>query len=125
MKTSRQFSTNLDAFLALGSWSPQNIKTEMYSFVTNAWTEVDDYPYGGKPTDGMRAYEMIYISEASSYFVIGGKSGEGELSQIARFGVLGSPPFATGQWYNAGKLNRGRVVSSRSSLFLPNKNGST
>ena len=94
----------------------------MYAFDTGEWTQVEDYPYG---EEWISAYEMIYILEASSYVVIGGTSRvvglPGYLSQIARFSVLGSPPFASGTWCDAGRLNHARGVSSRSLSLLPKK----
>ena len=102
----------------------------MYAFGTKAWTEVKDYPYGCGYDKEKRIsdYEMIYIPEASSYFVIGGTCGYdpaiGEVqifSRVARFGVSGSPPFARGTWYDAGHLNKERQVSFRSLLFVPKK----
>ena len=90
----------------------------MYAFGTKAWTEVKDYPYGcgSDKVKRISDYEMIYIPEASSYFVIGGVCSDSsgqvqQLSQVARFGVSGSQPSARGTWYEAGHLNTMRKVS--------------
>ena len=95
----------------------------MYAFGTGAWTEVEDYPYVEPGAKQISGYEMIYIPEASSFFVIGGEIGgrfDFDLSQVARFEVLGSPQFSSGTWYDVGQLNHARRVSSYS--FLPRFN---
>ena len=68
---------------------------------------LDDYPFarGNK----MCHYDMVFIDEISSYFVIGGYD-DGYLSQI---GML-----TNGVWSDAGQLNRGRTVRFRSCLYL-------
>ena len=73
----------------------------MFEFRTGKWMAVDDYPF---TSDVFISYEMIYIPEFLSYFVIGGADGTGiDMSQITM--------FTNGKWVNAGKLNLARVVS--------------
>ena len=88
-----------DGFLAVGSYSPNNAKAEVYDFGTGVWTTVQDYPYG----DGyIYIYNLIYVPATSAYYVIGG-SGGGARSTIGK--------FKNGAWSEAGQLNAPRYVS--------------
>ena len=93
------YELTLDGLFAVGSYSPANVKAELFNFGTGAWTTVDDYPFTS--SQGVTDFDMIYISETFSYFVIGGKSPS--LSQIAQ--------FKDGAWFDAGHLNSARAVS--------------
>ena len=98
----------LDGFLAVGSYSPNNVKAEVYEFGMDAWTIVEDYPYAaGFIVD----YDMVYIPATSAYYVIGGNDG-GDLSTIGM--------FKNGAWSEAGQLNTARQVSFFSFLFQNN-----
>ena len=96
----------LDQFLAVSSYDPFNIKTELYDYGTNGWSTSEDYPFGNG--DYVAFYDMLYIEELSAYFVIGGYS-SGDLATIAK--------FANGVWSSAGHLNSARDVSFCSFLF--------
>ena len=82
----------------------------MYTFETGLWTTVDDYPFLGPSGDYFIGYEMLYIPEMSSYFVIGGYS-RGTVSTFAK--------FKDGAWSEVGKLTTDRYVSFCSFLFSP------
>ena len=107
--------TTSDGFLAVGSDYPNNIKAELYGFGTGRWTAVSDYPYGcvSSHTPSVYRYDMVFIPEQKSYFVIGGHSHQSALSQIAR--------FTDGTWYDAGQLNSVRRVSFCSFFWLLKK----
>ena len=92
----------LDGFLAVGSYSPYNIKAEVYDFGTGDWTTVQDYPYGVSRRY-VAFYDMVYIPATSAYYVIGGYDGSDELSTIGMFN--------NGAWSKAGQLNEARRVS--------------
>ena len=85
--------------MAVGSYSPYNVKAELYDFVTDDWTTVQDYPYGA---GSITNYGMVYIPATSAYYVIGGNDG-GDLSTIGM--------FKNGAWSEAGQLNTARSVS--------------
>ena len=90
--------------MAVGSYSPYNIKAELYSFGTGAWKTVDDYPFGtGK---GVYGYEMVFIPKTKSYFVIGGATGSNGKNRVSDIAKL-----TNGKWTLAGKLNSARNVS--------------
>ena len=91
--------------MAVGFWSPGNVKAEVYDFGMNAWTIVQDYPYG--PYGFVYSYDMVYIPATSAYYVIGRYTG-GFLSTIGM--------FKNGAWSEAGQLNTARSVSF--SLFF-------
>ena len=106
-------SLTSDGFLAVGSWSPDNIKAELYAFDTNAWADVEDYPFvipGSRITD----YSMIFIPETSSYLVIGGTTFVDYVAVLSQIAI-----FANDTWYDAGRLNSVRRVSCRLLLFVP------
>ena len=85
--------------MAVGSYSPYNVKAEVYDFGMDAWTTVQDYPYG----DGyVNSYDMVYIPATSAYYVIGGYDG-------TRLKTIGM--FKNGAWSEAGQLNTARQVS--------------
>ena len=90
----------LDQFLAVGSYVPNNIKTELFDYGTNGWSTEADYPFGSG--EYVYAYDMLYIEELSAYFVIGGLSRD-YLATIAK--------FANGVWSSAGQLNQARHVT--------------
>ena len=97
----------LDGFLTVGSGNPYHKKAELYEFGTGAWLEVDDYPIEGTSVFN---YDMVFIPETSSYYVIGGQykgAGEesGPASQIGK--------FTNGFWSDAGQLKSVRIVSFR------------
>ena len=88
--------------MAVGSFSPYNNKAEVYDFVTDDWTTVQDYPYGD---EYVYNYDMVYVPATSAYYVIGGYDGS-ELKTIAM--------FKNGAWSEAGQLNTARSVSFNS-----------
>ena len=90
--------------MAVGSYSPYNVKAEVYDFGMDDWTSVQDYPYG---VGFVAYYDMVYVPATSAYYVIGGYDG-GSLSQIAK--------FKNGAWTEVGQLNTAREVSF--SLFF-------
>ena len=96
--------------MAVGSYSPANKKTELYKYDTDAWTTVDDYPFCDGT--GMGYYDMVYVSEMLSYFVIGGHdSNMNSMRQIAM--------YKDGAWSEAGQLNScERSVSFKLTLFV-------
>ena len=60
----------LDSILAVGSFNPSNVKTELYNSVTGSWTTMDDYPFFiGSTVNG---HDMVYIPATSAFYVIGG-----------------------------------------------------
>ena len=92
----------LDQFLAVGSYVPNNIKTELFDYGTNGWSTEADYPFGNG--EYVAYYDMLYIEELSAYFIIGGRSSNSnDLATIAK--------FANGVWSWAGQLNAMRNVS--------------
>ena len=90
-----------DGFLAVGSFDPSYKTAELYEFATGEWTELDDYPFGSSKS--FSDYDMVYIPEILSYFVIGGYDGFYPMSQIAR--------LTKGEWFDAGNLKTKRGVS--------------
>ena len=90
----------LDELLAVGSYSPNNKKTELYNFGSGSWKAVKDYPFTSGPR--ITDYDMVYIPEVLAFLVIGGYDGF-SLSQIGK--------LKDGQWSDAGKLNTARRVS--------------
>lgn len=90
----------LDALFAVGSNGPLHVKAELYYYGTGYWTTVNDYPYSSG--SGLYDYDMIFIDQLSSYFVIGGSNA---LTTIAK--------FHNGAWSNAGRLNAARDVYYR------------
>ena len=96
--------------MAVGSYSPSNKKTELYNFGTESWTTLDeDYPFCDGT--GMGYFDMVYVPEMLSFFVIGGlDSNMNYMRQIAM--------FKDDAWYNAGQLNSyGRSVSFELTFF--------
>ena len=91
----------------VGSVWPEHNKAEVYDFGMDAWTTVEDYPYGAE----FWGFDMVYVPATSAYYVIGGYDG-GSLSQIAK--------FKNGAWSRAGQLNTARSVSFYSFLVLNN-----
>ena len=85
--------------MAVGSSWPEHIKAELYDFGMDAWTPVQDYPYGA---EFIVDYDMVYIPATSAYYVIGGYGG-GYLSTIGM--------FKNGAWSEVGQLNTVRSVS--------------
>ena len=85
--------------MAVGSYSPKNVKAEVYDIGVDAWTIVQDYP---SDAEYVAYYDMVYVPALSAYYVIGGYSG-GFLSTIAM--------FKNGAWSEAGQLNTAREVS--------------
>ena len=88
--------------MAVGSYptSSANKKTELYKYDTDAWTTVDDYPFCDGT--GMGYFDMVYVSEMLSYFVIGGSCVDTSKSQrIMRQIAM----FKDGAWSEAGQLN--------------------
>ena len=92
--------------MAVGSWSPDHAKAELYDFGTGDWTIVQDYPYAA---GGAAYYDMVYVPATSAYYVVGGKSDGGDLSEIGM--------FKNGVWSLAGHLNTARSVSFCTFLF--------
>ena len=90
---------NSDGFLAVGSHAPDSLKAELYGFGTGKWTPVDDYPYG---SGFVCNYDMVYMTEISSYLVIGGSNTNSRYTKIAM--------FASGKWFDAGNLKTTRRV---------------
>ena len=90
----------LDDFLAVGSYTPDNVKAEMFDYGTGSWTTVPDYPFASG--SGFGYYDMIYVPATSAYYVIGGFDGN-NLATIAM--------FKNGAWSEAGQLNTARHVS--------------
>ena len=88
--------------MAVGSYSPDNKKAELYNFGIGKWKTVDDYPFG---TNRYMLFDMLYLPITSTYLVIGGSDSSGYLSQIAA--------FKNGVWSDVGKLNSPREVSFR------------
>ena len=89
-----------DGFLAVGSYSPNNAKAEVYDFGTGDWTTVPDYPHGVRYVSD---HDMVYIPQTSAYYVIGGYDGSDRISTIAM--------LKNGAWSEAGHLNTARTVS--------------
>ena len=90
----------LDGFLAVGSYSPDNVKAELFNFETGSWTEVADYPF----SNGVIShYDMLFIPDLSAYFVIGGWNDWGSSATIAM--------FKEDVWSDVGHLNEARDVS--------------
>ena len=84
--------------MALGSYSPSHHKGEIYSFSSFGWTDTPDYPYS--TNDDFYDFSIVYITEHSAYYVIGGYSDGDKLSQIGK--------YSDGAWSDAGQLNNGR-----------------
>ena len=93
----------------VGSVLPNSVKAEVYDFVTNDWTTVQDYP---SDAEGVAYYDMVYVPATSAYYVIGGLGDWEHLATIAK--------FKNGAWSEAGQLNTARSVSFYSFLFLNN-----
>ena len=85
--------------MAVGSFNPSNVKAEVFDFGTESWTSVNDYPFSFGTS--VYDYDMIFMNQLSSYFVIGGHSS----AKIAQ--------FKNGQWSHAGELNSSRSVCFR------------
>ena len=92
--------------MAVGSFFPENVKAEVYDFGTGDWTTVQDYPYGG---GFFVSNAIVYVPATSAYYVVGGKSDGGDLSEIGM--------FKNGVWSLAGHLNTARSVSFCTFLF--------
>ena len=90
----------LENILAVGSWSPENVKAELFDFETGTWTITADYPFASGSY--VAYYDMVYIPQASAYYVIGGHDGS-NLNTIAK--------FKNGAWNEAGQFNTAREVS--------------
>ena len=86
--------------MAVGSYSPWNLKAEVYDFGMDDWTTVQDYPYAA---EYVVEYDMVYVPATSAYYVIGGFADEQTVSTIAM--------FKNGAWSEAGQLKRARHVS--------------
>ena len=71
----------------------------MYEFGTGTWKTISDYPYG----EYLNNYDMLYVPDMSSYFVIGGNGESGVLSNIVK--------LKDGAWSDAGKLKTARYVN--------------
>ena len=82
--------------MALGSYSPHHQKGEIYSYTGGGWTDTPDYPFYST-NDYFYDFSIVYITEHSAYYVIGGIS---FLSQIGK--------YSDGAWSDAGQLNNGR-----------------
>ena len=90
--------------MTVGSSYQYNVKAELYSFDTDTWKTVKDYPYA--KGEGLYGYAMLFFQETKSYFVIGGatgKNGKDRVPHIAK--------FTNGDWSLVGKLNSERNVS--------------
>ena len=98
--------------MVVGSWNPENIKTELYDYGTNGWSTSEDYPFGA---DYVAFYDMLYIEELSAFFIIGGYVGGGVVSGVYWATIA---KFANGVWSSAGQLNTERSVSFCSFCFL-------
>merc|ERR1712106_596952 len=94
-------STRKDEFLAVGSYSPDNKKAELYNFGIGKWNTVDDYPFG---TNRYMLFDMLYLPITSTYLVMGGSDSSGYLSQIVT--------FKNGVWSDVGQLNSPRESHS-------------
>ena len=88
--------------MAVGSYSPENVKAEEFDFETGSWTIADDYPY----SDGLaiERYEMLFIPEMAAYIVIGGENSD-------RYVMSTIGMFRNGDWSKAGQLNTARSVN--------------
>ena len=86
--------------MAVGSYEPHNVKAEVYDFVTDDWTTVQDCPYFGFIFD----YDMVYVPATSAYYVIGGVKNDWD--QLSTIGM-----FKNGAWSEVGQLNAARYVS--------------
>ena len=89
--------------MAVGSSDQWHVKAELYNFGTGAWKLVDDYPFA---TFAVYTYEIIFISEKNSFFVIGGSTGKYGKDQVSHIAKL-----ANGVWSSAGNLKSVRAVS--------------
>lgn len=98
----KKYSQLVDAFLAVGSYNPSNVKAELYDYGTGDWTSVPDYPFGSGSS--VYAFDMLFIGELSTYFVIGGYDINFSMATIAK--------FKNGAWSHAGRLNSARQVLS-------------
>ena len=89
----------------MGSYltTPDNVKAELYEFGTGVWTTVPDYPFGS----AVAFYDMVYISQTSAYYVIGGQ--DGFILSTITLSKIGM--FKNGAWSEAGQLNTARRVS--------------
>ena len=97
--------------MAVGDGGYENKKSEIYSFASNARTDVADYPYG----DGsISQFVMLYLEDMDAYLVIGGTSGgiparRRRNTDIDAVGEI--TKFQNGEWSKIGKLNHPRSVS--------------
>ena len=92
--------------MAVGSYSPKNVKAEVYDIGVDAWTIVQDYP---SDAEYVAYYDMVYVPATSAYYVIGGYDST-RLKTIAM--------FKNGAWSEAGQLKAARSVSLYSFLFF-------
>ena len=90
--------------MAVGSYSPYNVKAELYNFGVGAWKTVENYPYAIGA--GVYHYGMVFIPEKNSFFVIGGFTGEAGRDSISQIAKLNN-----GAWSSAGNLKSVRGVS--------------
>ena len=81
----------------------------MYNFHTGGWKTIADYPFGSK--QGLVYYDMLYLLEILSYFVIGGYSGFDGSSGGGGSSVSQIAKLTNGAWSDAGKLKKARKVS--------------
>ena len=83
---------------AVGSYTPNNVKAEIYQFETGQWTEVADYPFD----DDQIAYAPVVHSN-NGFIVFGGVISTTDYGRIvARFDM------ETREWSQVGALNNGR-----------------
>ena len=80
--------------MTVGSGNPYHKKAELYEFGTGAWLEVDDYPVNDETS--VYNYDMVYISETSSYYVIGGQYKEKLVEKLGPHLKLASSQMAFG-----------------------------
>ena len=99
------YLTFSDELLAVGSHGPYHIKAEVFSFKTGKWTKGDDYISGCRKSGdcAVARYDMLFISELSSFVVIGGYDGVDYMATIAK--------FKKGKWSDAGQMKTARSVN--------------
>ena len=91
--------------LAVGSWEPDNLHTELYDFNASTWNLASDYPwieYGS-----ISHAPVLFLFDA--FFVIGGWNGQNPTNKIGQF----TP--STGLW--TGRI-RNKNRCHRNKLFL-------
>ena len=100
--------------LAVGSYDPFNKKSELYKFGTDAWNTVEDYPDNFCSGSGVAYYDMVYVPDILSFFVVGGVCRTTpNLSFVRQIAM-----YKDGAWSEAGQLNSYQRSVSFNLFFL-------